>query len=358
MSKKHITLLFIISSLSFKNSNQVEDTVNKNAKEYLNDPKNAGLAIGIISGAEDYIFCYGDACKNEKIQVDTNTIFEIGSITKIFTSLLLANEVENNKMELRDNISKYLPQCDSSKRITLLNLATHSSGLPRLADNFWQTVKYPDNPYVNYYEKDLCRYLSNIKLNSSPGQCYNYSNVGVGILGYILATNNNTSYENLISKVICKPFNMNSTVIQLDEKQKKHLAVGYADSDAVLPWDFNDATAGQGAIRSTITDMIKFLKFNLSYEKLKGPVMMTQELQFTDKEKGIKLGLGWHIGSLREQKYLFHSGGTGGYRSYIGLLPGSKTGIIILSNSTNDVDNIGISILKELLNSKILSPVN
>ncbi len=350
MSRKHFVLFLVILTFSFKSSNKVEDKINKAANEYLSTPGTAGIAIGIISNDDNYFFCYGDACKKKGIKVDTNTIFEIGSLTKIFTGLLLAQEVEKNKMNLNDNINEYLPQCSPSQKITLLNLATHSSGLPRLADNFWETVKYPDNPYVNYHKEDLYQYLSDVKLNSVPGKCYNYSNVGAGMLGYILATKNNTSYEDLVSKTICKPFNMNNTAIKLDKKQTEHLAVGYADSEAVSSWDFNDVTAGQGALRSTIADMMKFLRYNMLPEvQLRNSILMTQEVQFEDAKKKVEVGLGWHIGDIAGQKYLFHSGGTGGYRSYIGLLPDSKKGVVVLSNSTSDVDGIAFSILTGLI---------
>lgn len=354
MSNKNIFLFLIISTLSFKSSNQINDQVNRIVNAYLSNPENAGIAIGIISGNSDYVFCFGDACKKENIKIDTNTIFEIGSITKIFTGLLLANEVENHKLSLEDNINLYLPQCNTSQKITLLSLATHSSGLPRLADNFWETVKYPDNPYVSYGEKDLNQYLLSLKLDSTRIPHYNYSNVGVGILGYILAAKNNASYEKLVSEIICKPLSMNSTIVQLNKNQKEHLAVGYNHSEPVLPWDFNDATAGQGALRSTITDMMKFLKCNLFFDTpLKNSIQLSQEIQFTDYEKEVAVGLGWHVGHIKGQKYLFHSGATGGYRSYIGMLPDSKNGIVILSNSTNDVDGIGFSILKQVVGEGI-----
>ncbi len=328
--------------------NEIDDVVNN----YLKNPENFGLSIGIISGDNEQFYCFGSSDKKNGLSIDSNSVFEIGSITKVFTSIILASEVGKNKLKLNESIFSYLPEIEKREDVSLLNLATHSSGLPRLADNFAASIKDPANPYINYSDKELYSYLKKHKLKSSPGTHYEYSNVGVGLLGSILAKVNHTSYDKLVSTRVTLPFGLSNTSINLNEYQKKHLAYGHSNKRIVSNWDFLDATQGQGALRSSIKDMVLFMKLNLFPEKstYKEAIQLTQKVHFTDKSNGRKMGLGWHIGNFNEEIYLEHTGGTGGYRSFIGLIPGSKLGVVILSNSDNDVSDLGISILKIVKN--------
>lgn len=354
------TLIFIalfkaatFFSIASPPKKELEIKINSIVEKYLSNPENAGISIGIVKGDVEKVFCYGNKSKITGSPVDSNTVFEIGSITKVFTSLILANEVVNDKMDLNENISTCFPKGIVSKEcshISLLQLATHSSGLPRLADNFWPSVKDKKNPYNNYSESYLLEYLTIAKPYNTIGTRYNYSNVGAGLLGFILCQKKKTSYEKMVKENICYPFAMKNTSVGLNNKQLDNLALGHSKGQTVVNWDFQDATAGQGALRSNIVDMVRFVKFNLypQTSTLSKAVEYAQQVHFTDLSNGMKTGLGWHIGSFYNEKYLEHTGGTGGYRSFLGICPESKIGIVILSNSDNDVSALGLEILKEL----------
>lgn len=347
MNIKALALISAVLLLSLAPHATTGDKIKQIAEEYLDDRDNAGLAVAVISGGKESIYTSGTANKSTGAAIDTSSIFEIGSITKIFTGIMLADEVVNGRMKLEDNITKYIPaRSDAALQVTMLHLSTHSSGAPRLADNFWSSVKDKENPYASYGEKELYDYLDNMKLNTAPGTRYSYSNVGTGILGNILCRQYGSSYESLVQEKVCKPFGMHSTKMTLTSKDE-HLATGYSKGKAMSNWDFQDATAGQGALRSSITDMMRFMRHNLKPSgDLEAAIKLAQETHFTDQRTGQMMGLGWHKGWFYDQRYLEHTGGTGGYRSFIGLLPGTNTGVVVLSNSDNDVAAIGLEILK------------
>lgn len=346
--KQAIALICAALFLSLTGPRTLEDQVENIAATHLNSSENPGLAIGIISGGEESIYAFGTKEMNGKSRIDANSIFEIGSITKVFTGIMLADEVINGRMQLTDNIARYLPVgSDAAQRVNMLQLSTHSSGAPRLADNFWSSVSDNGNPYASYSERELYSYLENMKLRGTPGTHYSYSNVGTGILGNILCKQYGTSYEELVKKKVCEPCGMTSTVMNIPSKETANLAKGHSKGRVVNNWDFQDATAGQGALRSSVKDMMSFMRHNLSPSgELEAAINLASQTHFTDNRTGQMMGLGWHIGWFNEHKYLEHTGGTGGYRSFIGLIPGTNTGVVVLGNSDNDVAAIGLKLLE------------
>ena len=332
---------------------QLESKIDAIVMKYLSNPENAGLSIGIIKEGKEITYCYGQKNKLTGQKIDSNSIFEIGSITKLFTSLIFAEEIRKGEIRAEDKLCDCFPAgviSEACSQINLLQLSTHSSGLPRLADNFWSSVYDHNNPYISYSDKKLYSYLSSAKPAFLTGSHYNYSNVGAGILGFILSIKKEISYESLVNEYVCTPFDMNNTCIRLNNDQLLNLASGHSKGNVVKNWDFQDATAGQGALRSNITDMIKFMRYNLYPEQsvLSDAIIYAQKIHFKDYMTGMQTGLGWHIGRFNNEKYLEHTGGTGGYRSFIGICPQSKMGVIVLSNSDNGVAELGIEILKEL----------
>ncbi|HET6244205.1 MAG: beta-lactamase family protein [Bacteroidetes bacterium] len=345
------TTFTLITSFSLP-PKEIESRINSLVEKYLSNPENAGLCIGVVKGDKEMCFCYGQKNKFTQAAVDSNSIFEIGSITKIFTSLILAQEVERGKMNLKDKLSDYFPGGLISKdcsEINLLQLASHSSGLPRLADNFWSSVGDKKNPYCDYSEKYLLNYLTLAKPYYKIGTRYNYSNVGCGLLGFVLCRNMQSSYQELVNENVCSPLGMKNTSVNINNLQLLNLASGHSKGSVVKNWDFQDATAGQGALKSNVLDMIKFIRNNLYPDQspFNGAIRQTQQIHFIDSMNGIQTGLGWHLGYFSNEKYLEHTGGTGGYRSFLGIIPESKIGIVVLSNSDNDVSVLGKQILKE-----------
>src|SRR5271155_2047065 len=205
------------------------------------DRQSVGIVIGVIEPAGRRVVAYGSLEKGDKRPLDGDTIFEIGSVTKVFTSLLLADMVQRGEVALTDPVAKYLPPGvkmpeRSGRQITLQDLATHTSGLPRLPPNL--APKDPANPYADYTVEPLYQFLSSYQLTRDIGSKYEYSNLGGGLLGHVLARRAGLDYEALVRSRICEPLGMKSTAITLSAGMKARMAVGHDRSlDAVENWD-------------------------------------------------------------------------------------------------------------------------
>ncbi len=316
-----------------------------------------GIAIAWIENGQAHFFSFGLSNISSKEQVTSKTLFEIGSITKTFTCSLLSYMVLQKEVALADRAQHYLPTAiilpqKNGKQITLLNLATARSGLPRLPGNL--SPADPNNPYLDYTEKELTNFLNNCELKNEPGAVYEYSNLGMGLLGFILTHKKGEPYSQLIKEIILKPLEMNQTYIS-GETKSKLLATGYMDKNPVNAWTWNNQSAltGAGGIVSNAEDMLKYLAAQLSTDQ----TTLTASFQETHKERAeagseqLQIGLGWHI---RDHKYIWHNGGTQGFRSFIGFDPEKKRGIVVLTNSTNAADDLGFHWLDSAYALKLL----
>jgi CubicO group peptidase (beta-lactamase class C family) len=313
--------------------------------------KYMGLAVGILQDGRSRVFGYGRRSSENGSPPDGDAIFEIGSITKTFTGILLMQKVAEGAMALDDPIRKHLPDSvrvptRNGKEITLLHLATHRSGLPRLPVNF--APKDSSNPYADYTFPDLYDGLATCELSADPGERYEYSNLGMGLLGHILELKSGRSYEPLVVERICRPLGMNDTRITLSEDQRKRLAPGHLPNGKTVPnWDL-PGLAGAGALRSTANDMLRYLEANF------GDAYAAAHLRRANIGMGMGIGLAWHLLPLvpKGPTIVWHNGGTGGYRCYAGFVKSTRTAVVVLGNSTSDTDALGLSILKLLQDVK------
>ena len=182
------------------------------------DRQSVGIVIGVIEPAGRRVVAYGNLDEGDKRPLDGDTIFEIGSVTKVFTSLLLADMVQRGEVALTDPVARYLPSQvkmpeRGGRQITLQDLATHTSGLPRLPSNL--NPKDPANPYADYSVDQLYQFLSGYQLTRDIGSQSEYSNLGGGLLGHVLARRAGMDYEALVKSRICEPLGMKSTGITL-----------------------------------------------------------------------------------------------------------------------------------------------
>ena len=229
-----------------------------------------GIVVGVIEPNGRRVVAYGNLANGDPRTLDGDTIFEIGSVTKVFTSLLLADMVNRKEVALDDPAAKYLPENvrmpeRSGKSITLLDLSTHSSGLPPLPSNL--KPKDPRNPYADYSVDDLYQFLSGYTLPRDPGSEFEYSNLGAGLLGHLLARRAGTDYESLIRTRITQPLGMPDTGITLSSSMKQRMATGHnAMLAPVANWDL-PTLAGAGALRSSANDMLTFLEAFLGYKE-------------------------------------------------------------------------------------------
>jgi CubicO group peptidase (beta-lactamase class C family) len=285
--------------------------IEKLLADRIDRKRTVGIVAGVLEPAGRRVVAHGVVAKGSDQGVNGDTVFEIGSVTKIFTGMLLADMVEKKEVALSDPISKYLPASVKAPPITLEQLATHTSGLPRLPSNF--APKDRRNPFADYTVAQLYEFLSAVELAKERQPAY--SNVGVGLLGHILALRAGMDYETLVRKRILEPLGMKDTSIALTPAMKARLATGHDEHlDPVMNWDL-PVLAGAGALRSTVNDMLIFVA-----------AMMDREPNLAWQKRG---------------RVIWHNGWTGGYRSWVGFDPKRRTAVVVLSNSANPVEQLG-----------------
>lgn len=262
-------------------------------------------------------------------------VFEIGSITKVFTGLLLAQAVVEKKVTLETTVGSLLdPRLKFADpriaAITLKQLSTHTSGLPRLAANAAEGM-VEDDPYANYDEKLLLAYLTNAQLEGEAPYGCSYSNLGVGLLGQLLAKVYQKPWEEAVKEKVCLPLGLNDTAV---EPANLPRAVPYAGAKVVKPWHL-DAMAGAGALRSTAADLMKFGEALLHPDDtpLKQAFAIALHPQADAPSMGGRIGLGIFIGTFEGETVLNHDGGTGGFCSGLQVIPGKSIVRVALINN-------------------------
>ncbi|MEN0046042.1 MAG: serine hydrolase, partial [Bacteroidota bacterium] len=278
------------------------------------------------------------------------TRYEIGSITKVFTGLLLAARVADQKVQLTNTIEDFLPDSielnDHIGAIQLVQLATHSSGLSRQANNLHTKGYRATNPYAHYTPQLLLEEIEEHELVFESGKSFSYSNLGMGLLGHLLSNSKNQNYIESLSQSVLHPLKMNQTLTSLTGE---HIAYGHTFNVAMDSWDF-EALAGAGDLTSNIHDLLLFLSAQLGYREtpLKHAIELSQKQHF-QVEKNKVIGLGWGIYKLENGDQLYrHNGRTAGFCSFIGFLKQAKKGVVVLSNSSQKgVDDIGLYFLDD-----------
>jgi D-alanyl-D-alanine-carboxypeptidase/D-alanyl-D-alanine-endopeptidase len=327
------------------------------------DKQSVGIIAGVIDAKGRRIITHGSLAAGDTRPLDGETVFEIGSITKVFTALLLADMVRRNEVALSDPVTKYLPAEAkiperNGRAITLEDLASHTSGLPRMPSNF--APKDPLNPYADYGVDQLLQFLSSHTLTRDPGAQYEYSNLGAGLLGTVLARRAGMSYEALVESRITGPLGMKNTRVMLSPEMKARMATGHnGQLKPAANWDFpapTSALAGAGGLRSTMNDMLIFLAANMDAVKpaanAKTPLQPAMTAVLANRRPtgnpGLDIALGWHVVKAPGgREIMWHNGGTGGFRSYMGFDPANNIGVVLLSNTSTPrgVDDIGVHLL-------------
>lgn len=334
-----------------KKTTPLDKEVDKAVTEFFSNINNIGAVVAVIKDGAIFYYHYGEAKKNSGKVPGNNTIFEIGSISKTFTGIVLAQAVLDKKISLDDDIRKYLPaQCSAleldGKPVLVKHLSNHTSGLPRLTDDLATTPGYNEqDPYNHYNAAMYYNYLARVKLESVPGTKQEYSNTGVAVLGIILEKAYSKSYEQLLTTYIANPLKMNSTFVTVPAKQEVNFASGYEGGKETPHWNLAQTSAA-GGIRSTVLDMVLYLKANMA--EATPAIALSHKETFNDGSDAI--GLGWFMYPTKGDSLIWHNGGTGGFTSYAGYLKDKKVGVAVLTNSSSQggPDKIGTAILKYL----------
>ena len=334
---KLLTVLLLLAGCAAPS--RVEPALREKIDAAAGKAVRAALVVGVLRDGRAEVFGYGQLAKDDPRAPDGRTIFEIGSITKAFTATLLAELAAEGKVSIDDPVQRHLPDgwvmpSREGRPITLAHLATHSSGLPRLPGNLG--TKDLRNPYAEYSDERLRDFLRSHTLGRSPGERYDYSNLGAGLLGWTLARVDGRSYED----AVIARFGYPDTRIALSDERKRRLAPGHARGARVWNWDI-PVISGAGALRSTALDVLEFLAAHAG-----GRWAATHEPRLRTSDGGPWVALGWHVSPLGGRSMIWHNGGTGGYRSFAGFVKESRTAVVVLANSAEaDVDPLGAAVL-------------
>lgn len=310
-----------------------------------------GIVVGVVGPQGRRIISYGQPGEKDQRPLNGDTGFEIGSVTKVFTALLLADMVRKGEVRLSDPVTKYLPAGikvpeRSGRSITLEDLATHTSGLPFMPDGL---PAFNDSATENYSFAQLQQFLASYKLPREIGTEWDYSNIGYWVLGQALAARAGTDFETLLRTRIIGPLRLKNTAITVTPGLKAKLAVGHnavlqpAPQFSVVPGYALMPAAG--GLVSTANDLLTFLSVALGNERSPLASSMSLMLAIRRPAGGSEQALGWVVSGKGDAQLIFHDGGTLGYASSVAWDPGSRVGVVVLSNQVSNVGDIARHLL-------------
>ena len=352
---------------SLENQNAYEDFENV-IDDFLDKNTIPGMVLGIVDENGSHLFTYGYHGVDKQKKITEDTMFEIGSASKVFTGLLLAEAVSSGSAALEETIRFCIPEEIIAKRefyaqITLGHLTTHTSGLPRLPQTLDFSINsfiasfIGGNPYEKVTQEKLFSYLVQTAAPKSIGTDFEYSNYGVGLLGVCLSSQKGLSYEELLRRIITEPLGMTNTTIHLSQEQEALYTPGYRSylrfDRFVLgmkskPWLMGEGIVGAGGIRSSGADMLRFLEACISEEL--DFIPLSKNPIFQSDEEELEMGMGWIIdhNSLEDQTVIWHNGQTGGFNSYIAFFADKPGGVFVMANATVNIQHLGEEILSAL----------
>jgi D-alanyl-D-alanine-carboxypeptidase/D-alanyl-D-alanine-endopeptidase len=363
---KKLLLLFILFTYTrnLVNAQNIDSTVRHAASTFMASGQRVGFSVGIIKNDQIDRYHFGSTQKNINDTPTDQTIYEIGSVTKTFTSLLLAQAVIEKKVSLSDDIRKYLkgtyPNLQyNGKPIQMLHLANLTSGLPNNLPEKLPVFKTmsPDSQtfeskkfHDNFTRSQFLTELHTVKLTNEPGLYPAHSNAAAQLLGFLLENIYGTSYDALLIKYITGPLKMGNTFVTVPTAKQALCAKGYNEKGVLMPEIPKDAGSA-GGLKSSLTDMMAYMKYQL--EEKNGAVSMSHKLTWGSPE-GTAVGLNWFTKTNFDgKKEIWQSGGTIGHSSFIVLYPERKFGIVILTNEADNQAQDRISDMTETIYNEL-----
>lgn len=337
----------ILLSCNNKKQQELPSDIEKETQSRIELGYHLGTVIGIIDRNGTRYYGFGQKSLIDNSLPDENSIFEIGSVTKTFTSSLLSELNQNGEIEIQDSIQKYLPvfkevMATNNKIITLENLSTHTSGLPR--DPYNMDVN-DDYRYRDYSIEKLNDFLSNYTLDSVQNN-YKYSNLGVLIIEHAIESKMNKTYESLIIERITNVLNMSDTEFVVSDNKRQRLVRGFNNGKETDELDIGEFQA-MGGLRSTAKDMLKFIgaQLGINPTSLSEVLKETHKVRFEYDNKA--MGLGWEILKRKEsgKTIYYHKGGTPGFVSFAGFNLEDQIGVVVLINGRRYFSDLGFKIL-------------
>jgi CubicO group peptidase (beta-lactamase class C family) len=351
-----ITLIYLIFSLILP-LNAAPPVIPNNVKSVIRQRVDYGyspsLIVGMVNGDGRTYYSYGTTTLESERLPDEHTFYEIGSITKIFTTTLLAEMVERGEVSLDDPVQQYLPDTVNMPtfrgvEITLEDLATHVSGLPDNPESISQNN--PITPFSPYPIEQLYEDLNQLRLRRTPGSTFEYSNFGLGLLGHALALSQGTDYETLLRERILTPLELNNTMIHQNAEQDKRRAKGYGGV-VERPYFEMDALESAGVLLSTAEDLLTFAEHIMGLKTSNLAPAFTTALRPRVRNglPGVDIGLGWFIVSNTPDPIIMHDGATMGHTAFLGMDPENQTAAVILTNARlnrfTSIQDMGLHLL-------------
>ncbi|MHA6299447.1 serine hydrolase [Devosia sp. CAU 1758] len=319
------------------------------------DQANIGMAVAVIEGGEVRFVSHGTFGRDDDRPVDEHTVFEAGSISKVFTSLLLARLVNDGQLDLDAPLTDYLapgavlPEFDG-RPITAFDLATHSSALPALPEDM--LARGLDNPYSGYGSDELFDWLADYELTRPIGEQFEYSNAGIALLAQAIEQVSGRSYAELLEAEILAPLRMTETSLAMTGTQTPDMAIGHdASGSPVGHWDF-ETFAPVGGLLTTTSDLAKFIAAaSGAVETPLAPAFDTMLARTRPIGGSESIGLGWFITNTGAGEIIWHNGITAGFRSFAGYERNSGNGVVVLSNMVTEagIEDIGMHLLDPAL---------
>lgn len=314
----------------------------------------AGLVVGAFAGPHTVVRGTGYRAVGQG-PPDAATLFQIGSVTKVFTALAFADAVTRGEVSLGTWLTDLLPEARGSAaagRITLGQLASHTSGLPRLPKGLrGRALRNRLDPYRDFGADDMLAALTQTRLRGEPGRRVRYSNFGAALLGEALSRRAGVPYADLMVERVTGPLGLTDTVVQPGPEPSRRRATGHSRPGRPVPdWDLG-GMPGAGALYSTTTDLLIFLRQQLSPDSthLREAIRLAQQPQ-ARSNRWVQVALGWHLISVRgtSATALWHNGGTGGFASHVSLVADAHVGVVVLTNTGRAVDRVGLRLLQRL----------
>lgn len=316
----------------------------------VEDAQIPGIVLGVLEpDGSTRVLSYGSGGPGTK-PLSSQSIFEIGSITKTFTATLLADMVTRGEIRLEDPVSRYLPDyvllpSYDGRQITLEDLATHRSGLPDWADH---TPIDPRAPMADYDAETLYGFLRDFSLRRPPGSEYQCSNLGFQLLGIALSRAAGMPLAQLVRQRILEPMGMENTSYALEGDMAEWMTRGHRGGEVVPPSGGTEARWGAGGLCSNMEDMLKYLRANVGPPEtlIERAMHAAQQPRAATGEEGFQTGMAWQILNSPGQTIIVHGGRAGGFRARMGFDPERRIGTVLLSNADSFTDLIWADLLR------------
>lgn len=330
----------------------LEAALDGEVKKFTDRGLSYGMVLGVYKDGQGWIKGYGATSQGGGVRPDSHTVFELASVSKLFTAATLQILCDQGVLGLDDTLGQLIGNSvalsPAARATTLRQLVTHTSGFPPLPKSFVAKMTDPQNPYSSLELADLVAYLKTTEGQREPGR-FEYSNFGMGLLGHVLERVTARPFEALVFDKLLRPLDMDQTAVALTPGMRAALAQGYAEDGAPNPLWVDRVLTGAGSFKSNVLDMMKFIQANLEDTS---PVAMSLRKMHARQYAG-DTGIGWMQPIfldrlLGNRSVRWHNGRVGGYASYLAIDADSKTGVVLLSNKSVDITMLGIMMMRQV----------